>query len=250
MPASLPRRASRRRWWRDRSGRGPQRRLVRQGVPSRMGRHQQCRHLRRQGRQAAGDATNVVTDYASIKGEARSPEAAFATTIAKAYQDAFAKAQAEVKDASGATAEVKFEQHARLSAVQAGREEPGRPARRQGGESLGLEPTYLVLERRPRCQLARQARHSDRHHRRRPIRDPHGERVRRPSGVRPGLPTGGRPGDARILSQPRITHADDSSRIGRAGHTKHASRTMNAPGDGRFNDPDSNSDPVSMGSKT
>ena len=56
----------------------------------------------------AGDATNVVTDYAFIKGEARSPEAAFATKIAKGYEDAFAKAQAEVKDHEGETAEVKF----------------------------------------------------------------------------------------------------------------------------------------------
>ena len=32
----------------------------------------------------AGDATNVVTDYVHIKGEARSPEAAFAAAIAKA----------------------------------------------------------------------------------------------------------------------------------------------------------------------
>jgi tripeptide aminopeptidase len=56
----------------------------------------------------AGDATNVVTDYAFIKGEARSPEAAFATKIAKGYEAAFAKAQAEVKDHKGETAKVKF----------------------------------------------------------------------------------------------------------------------------------------------
>ncbi len=41
----------------------------------------------------AGDATNVVTDYAFIKGEARSPESAFATKIANGYEEAFAKAQ-------------------------------------------------------------------------------------------------------------------------------------------------------------
>ena len=39
----------------------------------------------------AGDATNVVTDYAFIKGEARSPTSAFATAIAKGFEKAFQK---------------------------------------------------------------------------------------------------------------------------------------------------------------
>jgi tripeptide aminopeptidase len=53
--------------------------------------------------QPAGDATNVVTDYVKVIGEARSPNAAFATTISAAYRDAFAKAQQEVTDVDGAT---------------------------------------------------------------------------------------------------------------------------------------------------
>ena len=56
----------------------------------------------------AGDATNVVTDYVFIRGEARSPESAFATKIAKGYEAAFKAAQAQVKDADGNPAEVKF----------------------------------------------------------------------------------------------------------------------------------------------
>lgn len=56
----------------------------------------------------AGDATNVVTDYVTIKGEARSPESAFAAAITEAYRDAFSKAQSEVTDADGEKAEVKF----------------------------------------------------------------------------------------------------------------------------------------------
>jgi tripeptide aminopeptidase len=59
---------------------------------------------------AAGDATNVVTDYAYLKGEARSPDAAFAVAIGEGYRAAFAKAQAEVKDHEGDTAKVKFTQ--------------------------------------------------------------------------------------------------------------------------------------------
>jgi tripeptide aminopeptidase len=58
---------------------------------------------------AAGDATNVVTDYAFIKGEARSPEAAFANKIAKGFEASFKRAQSEVKDSEGETAELKFE---------------------------------------------------------------------------------------------------------------------------------------------
>ncbi|MEQ1941597.1 M20/M25/M40 family metallo-hydrolase [Mesorhizobium sp. VNQ89] len=60
------------------------------------------------GAVAAGDATNVVTDYAWLKGEARSPDAAFAVEIAEGYRAAFEKAGAEVKDSGGETAVVKF----------------------------------------------------------------------------------------------------------------------------------------------
>ncbi|RJG40696.1 M20/M25/M40 family metallo-hydrolase [Mesorhizobium sp. DCY119] len=56
----------------------------------------------------AGDATNVVTDYVFIKGEARSPESAFATKIAKGYGDAFARAKGQVRDYEGRTGEVVF----------------------------------------------------------------------------------------------------------------------------------------------
>ena len=38
---------------------------------------------------AAGDATNVVTDYVHIVGEARSHDAAFAAKIAAGYREAF-----------------------------------------------------------------------------------------------------------------------------------------------------------------
>jgi tripeptide aminopeptidase len=61
------------------------------------------------GGKAAGDATNVVTDYVHIKGEARSPDLAFAHAITEGFREALKKAQEEIKDADGATAEVKFE---------------------------------------------------------------------------------------------------------------------------------------------
>jgi tripeptide aminopeptidase len=58
---------------------------------------------------AAGQATNVVTDFVRITGESRSHDLEFATAITKAYSDAFQKACAEVKDDQGATGVVKFE---------------------------------------------------------------------------------------------------------------------------------------------
>jgi tripeptide aminopeptidase len=62
------------------------------------------------GTTAAGNATNVVTDYAYVRGEARSEDASFATRIAGAYGDSFKRAQGKVKDIEGRTAEVKFTQ--------------------------------------------------------------------------------------------------------------------------------------------
>lgn len=57
---------------------------------------------------SAGQATNVVTDYIKIHGEARSHDIAFNRAITKAYKEAFAKAAARVKDHQGKKAKVKF----------------------------------------------------------------------------------------------------------------------------------------------
>ena len=57
---------------------------------------------------SSGDATNVVTDYTFIRGEARSPESAFATKIAEGFKAAFEKARAEVKNVDGEMAKVEF----------------------------------------------------------------------------------------------------------------------------------------------
>jgi tripeptide aminopeptidase len=58
--------------------------------------------------QSAGEATNVVTDYVLIHGEARSHDAAFVGEITRAYQDAFHAAAERVKDDRGRTAKVRF----------------------------------------------------------------------------------------------------------------------------------------------
>jgi tripeptide aminopeptidase len=61
----------------------------------------------RDGR-SAGEATNVVTDYAHVRGEARSHDARFVKVITRAYKDAFAHAAERVTDHQGRRAKVKF----------------------------------------------------------------------------------------------------------------------------------------------
>jgi tripeptide aminopeptidase len=95
------------------------------------------------GGKAAGDATNVVTDYVHIKGEARSPESAFAAAITEAYREAFAKAQAEVKDVEGATAEVKFDHKPAYPPFKLDESAPIMQRAKRAAESLGLKPIPL-----------------------------------------------------------------------------------------------------------
>jgi len=92
---------------------------------------------------AAGDATNVVTDYVHIKGEARSSDATFAAVIAKAYRKAFEKAQAEVKDAGGATSEVKFTEKPAYPPFKLAEDAPAVRHAKRAAEALGLKPTTL-----------------------------------------------------------------------------------------------------------
>ena len=91
----------------------------------------------------AGDATNVVTDFVRIVGEARSPQAVFASAICNAYRQAFAKAQAEVKDAEGATAEVKFDSKPSYPAFNVPEDAPAVKHAKRAAESIGLTPTTM-----------------------------------------------------------------------------------------------------------
>jgi tripeptide aminopeptidase len=59
--------------------------------------------------QSAGEATNVVTDYAFIKGESRSHDPRFVKKITAAYRDAFRRAAAKVRDDRGRAAKVRFQ---------------------------------------------------------------------------------------------------------------------------------------------
>jgi tripeptide aminopeptidase len=92
---------------------------------------------------AAGDATNVVTDYVYVKGETRSPKAAFATQIALGYKRAFANAKNDVKDSSGATAEVQFDHAAAYPPFNLDKKSTVVGYAGKAVASLGLEPTYV-----------------------------------------------------------------------------------------------------------
>jgi tripeptide aminopeptidase len=61
----------------------------------------------RDGR-SAGEATNVVTDYALVRGEARSHDLAFVEEITAAYRAAFTAAAAQVKNYEGRRAALEF----------------------------------------------------------------------------------------------------------------------------------------------
>lgn len=91
----------------------------------------------------AGDATNVVTDYAHILGEARSADAAFAGRIVDAFGAAFAKAQAEVTDADGATAQVTFRARVAYPPFSIAEESAAVLHARRAAQAIGLQP-YTV----------------------------------------------------------------------------------------------------------
>lgn len=91
----------------------------------------------------AGDATNVVTDYAFIKGEARSRELTFATMIAEGYEAAFEKAKSMVRDHNGATARVTFSHKISYPPFNLDRDAPVVVRATRAMKSLGLEPNYL-----------------------------------------------------------------------------------------------------------
>jgi tripeptide aminopeptidase len=89
----------------------------------------------------AGDATNVVTDYVQIKGEARSHSAEFAVKITEAYREAFEKAKAAIKDVGGATAEVKFEARKSYPPFKIDDDSPAVRHAKRAAEMLGLKAT-------------------------------------------------------------------------------------------------------------
>jgi tripeptide aminopeptidase len=92
---------------------------------------------------AAGDATNVVTDYVYIKGEARSEGSTFAADIARAFGECFARAKAAVTDSDGNTAEVKFTQTAAYPPFRLAEDSPAVTRAVKAMKALGITPNLI-----------------------------------------------------------------------------------------------------------
>jgi tripeptide aminopeptidase len=92
---------------------------------------------------AAGDATNVVTDYVHIKGEARSPELSFAHAITEGFREAFEMAKAEIKDAEGGIAEVTFEASHAYPPFKLADDAPAVRHAKRATESVGMKPNAV-----------------------------------------------------------------------------------------------------------
>jgi len=91
----------------------------------------------------AGDATNVVTDYVHLVGEARSPSAEFAAAICQGYREAFASAQAAVRDAEGGQAKVNFTSKPSYPPFHLSDDSPAVAHAKKAVQSLGLKPTTI-----------------------------------------------------------------------------------------------------------
>lgn len=94
--------------------------------------------------QAAGSATNIVTDYATVRGETRSHRVAFNRRITKAYRDAFRSAARRVRDDRGRPAKVRFTARRDYYPF---RLVPTAPVVRQAwkaAQAMGFEPTLRV----------------------------------------------------------------------------------------------------------
>jgi tripeptide aminopeptidase len=92
---------------------------------------------------AAGDATNVVTDYASLKGEARSPDEAFTTSITAGLRAAFEAARAQVTDSEGETAVVAFSSVKAYPPFNLDEDTEVVRLAAKAVEAIGLEPTFV-----------------------------------------------------------------------------------------------------------
>jgi tripeptide aminopeptidase len=92
---------------------------------------------------SAGDATNVVTDYVYIKGEARSADENFITAIIEGYREAFRKAGAMVKDSGGDVADVKFSAQPSYPPFNLEKDATVVAHAKRSAESIGLKPTTV-----------------------------------------------------------------------------------------------------------
>ncbi|MGP1346754.1 MAG: M20/M25/M40 family metallo-hydrolase [Phycisphaerales bacterium] len=92
---------------------------------------------------AAGDATNVVTDFVYLKGETRSPDTKFANAITNAYHAALKSAVEQVKDTAGQTARLEFHGRANYPAFNIPDDAAVVAHAKRAAQSIGLTPTTV-----------------------------------------------------------------------------------------------------------
>lgn len=97
----------------------------------------------RDGR-SAGEATNVVTDYAHVRGEARSHDPRFVKVITRAWKDAFTHAAEQVKDDRGRKARVKFSGRLDYYPFRIAEDAPVVQHAQAAAQRIGLTPTLRV----------------------------------------------------------------------------------------------------------
>lgn len=93
---------------------------------------------------SAGMATNVVTDFALVRGEARSHDPQFVKAITAAYREAFDEAAERVRDDRGRGARVRFKTRQDYNAF---RLEPTEPVVRHAlaaARAAGMHPTLRI----------------------------------------------------------------------------------------------------------
>lgn len=91
----------------------------------------------------AGNATNVVTDYAWLKGEARSPNAAFTLSITEGLRAAFKTARQQVTDTGGEAATVEFSSVKSYPTFNLGEDTDAVRHAVMAVEAIGLKPTFV-----------------------------------------------------------------------------------------------------------
>ncbi|CAN5356838.1 M20/M25/M40 family metallo-hydrolase [soil metagenome] len=93
---------------------------------------------------SAGQATNVVTDFVLVRGEARSHDPRFVRAITKAYKDAFKRAAGKVSNEKGKVAKVKFQSRLDYHPFRLKPDVPVVKLAALATETAGLTPTLRI----------------------------------------------------------------------------------------------------------
>jgi len=91
-----------------------------------------------------GEATNVVTDRLTLKGEARSHNPKFRAKIVDAYRKAFLQAAKAIKNASGQTGSVRFEATHKYESFRLDPQEPVVQRALEAIQETGLSPETRI----------------------------------------------------------------------------------------------------------